>query len=298
MAYQSVDGTLSLRELIKPHSRQEEFLQAFMRHKFTLYGGARGGGKSYILRWALVKFLMHCTQLGFRRVRVGIFCSTYNELYLRQIDRVLIEFGPQLGKFLHQRKEFRFVEELGGHVIQFCNMEDLSMYQGGEFAAIAVDELTLCADRGVLDILRACLRWPEMAYCPFIAATNPTGPGHSWCKRLWITKDFSSPEDVKLNPDDFVFVRSLPTDNPYLSREYIEENLGSLPEYLREPWLNGSWDILAGQRFQAFRHHVHTCDPFDLEELGPVEYFRSIDYGTHDPYACGWYGVVNTEAGM
>lgn len=286
---------LSLRETINPHPRQLEFFQAIDGHRFVLYGGARGGGKSYILRWALVRFLFQLSARGLKNVRVAIFCITYRELYRRQITKVLTEFRA-LGEFSPSRNEFVFHEKFGGHVIEFCNMQDLYDYVGAEYAAIAVDELTLCADRETLDILRGSLRWTGVRSCKFFAATNPTGPGHSWVKRLWITKDFSLPDDRRLDPNQFKFVRSLPRDNPHLSEEYIKEELESLSEHLRAPWLLGSWDIVAGQRFSTFRPHVHVCKPFDLTQLGPVSYLRSIDYGiAPDPYACGWYGAVKVE---
>jgi len=241
------------------------------------------------------------TARGFRHARAALFCITYNELWRRQISRVLLEFPSWLGEYHHGTHEFRFHESLGGHVIEFCNMEKLTGYLGAEYAAIAVDELTLCADRETFDLLRGSLRWTDphtkeaIEGCPFWAASNPTGAGHTWVKRLFVAQDFSSAEDRRLDPAHFAFVRSLPRDNPYLSEQYVEEELGTLPDHLRAPWLEGSWEILAGQRFARFRVHVHVCEPFDVTSLGPVRWYRSIDYGTHDPYACGWYAVVRTD---
>lgn len=287
---------IRLRELINPHPRQLEFLEAMDKYPFTLYGGARGGGKSRILRWAIIRFLFLCSARGLTNVRAGMFCETFPELKLRQIEPARIEFPAWLGTWNVSEYEFRFKPEYGSHVIKFCNLDDVTKYQGGEFGIIAVDELTLLADRGVLDILRACLRWVGIERPPFIAATNPTGPGHSWVKRLWITKDFSSPDDKALKPEWFHFVRSLPRDNPHLSASYIEENLAGLPAWLRAPWLEGSWDIIAGQRFEQFNPLIHVCKPFDLSERGAVKYFRSIDYGASpDPYACLWIAVVQGE---
>lgn len=239
--------------------------------------------------------MLWCSSQGLKNVRVGLFCHTYNELWERQISKVCIEFPEWLGSYNGEHEEFRFSPAFGSHVISFCNMQKLDSYQSAEFGAIAVDEITLEPDRAVMTLLSGSLRWPGLDWCPFFAATNPTGPGHAWVKKLWIAKDFTGDEDERLDPDDFNFVQCLPRDNPHLSDEYIEKELGRLPDHLRSAWLDGSWEILAGQRFDKFRRHVHVVKPFDLRELGPVEFYRSIDYGTKDPMCCGWYGVVNVD---
>lgn len=290
------EGVVNLSSLIGPqgpHPRQIEFLKACDKYAFLLYGGARGGGKSHILRWAVIRFLFQLTAQGFKNVRAGIFCNTYRELRIRQWEFSKLEFPQWLGAFSETNMEFKFHDKWGGHVISFLNLEKPDeILKSAQFAVVAVEELTLCASRSILDLFIGCLRWPGIDRPLFMASTNPDGPGHSWVKRLWVTRDYTSSDDRSLDPSAFHFVRSLPSDNPHLGDAYIAK-LAMLPPYLREPWLNGSWDILAGQRFSQFRHFVHVVKPFRLEDFGPVSYFRSIDYGTVDPYACGWYGVLN-----
>lgn len=288
--------SVSLRALINPHERQEEFFRASDAHKFTLYGGARGGGKSYILRWTVVRFLLRLTAQGFTNVRGGVFCETYPELRLRQWEPAQNEFPSWLGKFNGSEMQFKFHPKWGGHVISFLNLDNQDKYKSAEFAIVAVDELTLCPDRSILNTFMGSMRWPNLANCKFIAATNPDGPGHSWVKRLFYKKDFSHPDDSKLKPEQFAFVKALPTDNPYLSTEYIEENLAGLPESKRKPWLEGSWDLFEGQRFE-FNPRVHVLKAKSLAELGPAKYYRSLDYGFDNPYACGWYAVTSDDHG-
>lgn len=285
---------VSLKDLINPHPRQVEFLQAMKDHMFTLYGGARGGGKSRILRWAIVAHLLRLSGQGLTHLRAGIFCETFPELRMRQWEPAGNEFPDYLGRFNQSEFQFKFHEKWGGHTISFLNLDKPEKYKSAEFCLVAIDELTLCPNRQILDVFLGCLRSPGVQRCPFIAATNPDGPGHSWVKRLWVNKDFTHPDDMTLKPEEFYFVRALPTDNPHLSKDYIETNLAGLPESLRKPWLEGSWDLFEGQRFE-FNPRVHCIDQIPLSQLEPAKYYRSIDYGFDNPYCCLWFAVYRDE---
>lgn len=64
--------------------------------------------------------------------------------------------------------------------------------------------------------------------------------------------------------------------------------LESLPEDLRRAWLDGCWDVFAGQYFREFDRSVHVIEPFAL----PSHWRRyvSIDYGL-DMLAAYWIAV-------
>ena len=122
--------------------RQKEAERAVEKYKYILFGGAMGGGKSYWLRWMLVRLLMQFAKEGKRGVRVGLFCEDYPALQDRHLSKVKTEFPTYLGTFNTHDKEFTLAPCYGGGVICFRNLDDTSKYQSSEFAVIAVDELT------------------------------------------------------------------------------------------------------------------------------------------------------------
>ena len=70
-----------LSDLIKPTPKQRECIQATDRYRFTLYGGAAGGGKSYMLRWwCLRQLLKRYAETGIKGLRVGLFSVDYPTL--------------------------------------------------------------------------------------------------------------------------------------------------------------------------------------------------------------------------
>lgn len=282
--------TLDLRkDVINPLPSQALFLDAMYRYEYVLFGGAAGPGKSYILRWGMVEWLLNQTQRGFRHVVAGLFSEDYPSLKDRQISKIKREFPSWLGEVKDTPTHglgFYFAEDYGGHVLSLRNLDDPAKYASAEFAAIAVDELTK-NPRQTFDDLRFRKRWPGLEHSPFLAASNPGSLGHAWVKKLWLDKDFSG-DDNTLNPDGFHFIPARAGENPHLPQSYLD-TLHSLPPSMRRAMEEGDWDLFVGQFFSEWRRDLHTCAPFAI----PRHWKRiiSLDYGFQNPSAVLWFAV-------
>ena len=278
---------INLQELINPTERQLEFLRAIADFDFVLYGGAAGGGKSYILRWWLVLYLYSLFKFkGLRNVQVGLFCEDYPSLYDRQISKIVFEFPQELGELKQGTvKNFQLRPEFGGGVIALRNLDDPSKYQSAEFAAIAVDELTKNS-KETFDFLRFRLRWPGVAHPKFGGATNPGGKGHAWVKKLWISKEF--PPELQETAGQFAFVQAKASDNPYLNESYYQ-SLKTLPPEMARKFAEGDWNVFAGQYFTNFAEERHVIDRqfLRLEPWWPR--WVSCDWGYGHPACVHWH---------
>lgn len=260
--------------------RQMEALKLANGHRYFLYGGCRGPGKSYFLRKYLIYRLLRWAKLGFRGVRVGMFCETYPDLTERQITKIA-GFPAWLGRVKETRADglcFFLRPCFGGGKIALRNLDDPTKYQSAEFAGIAIDELTKNEER-VFDELRGSLRWPGIADCFFVAASNPNGVGQQWVREYFVEKNL--PENLADQSGEFCYLAARPDDNVHLDASYWKM-LDSLPEALRRAWRDGDWYVsFEGVVFPEFgAENIVDCEP---EPGLPIE--LAVDDGYIDPRA-------------
>lgn len=265
---------VSLAELVHFTEAQIAATKAADDSRFFLFGGSRGPGKSYWLRWYLIRFLLRAaSEYGLRGTRVMLACENYPVLKERQISKILTEFPEWLGYWHGTDKEFRLWPRYGSGVLCLRNLDDPSKYQSAEYAALGIDELTKNPER-TFTLLRGSMRWPGLPRTQFVAATNPNGPGATWVRRYWIEREF--PENLAALADEFRFLPAKPGDNPHLSQEYWDL-LDSLPETLRKAWRDGDW--YAG--FEGLVYGRFGAENITQLEPDPT---RSIELAFDDGY--------------
>ena len=247
-----------------PNKKQAEFFAS--RAKFTAYGGARGGGKSWALRRKLVSMC-----LRFPGAKCLLVRRSFGELKSNHLSGFLSEYGEIL-KYSEGEKCLTFIN---GSTIVFgycASDRDVLRYQGQEYDVVAIDEATQLTEYQ-FSIFKASVRgtneYPKRIYL----TCNPGGVGHAWVKRLFIDRDFRGGE----NPDDYLFIQALVTDNDVLmekDKDYLGR-LKALPQKLKDAWLYGRWDVFEGQFFSEFDPEIHTVSKIPECQ----HHFLAFDYG-------------------
>ena len=254
-----------------PSEKQRLFL--LERHKYVAYGGARGGGKSWSVR-TKAKLLA----LKYPGIRILIVRRSYPELTNNHINTLRQELVG-IARYNDKDKVLRFA---GGSTINFMYCErdqDLDRLQGVEYDVIFLDEATQLSEYQ-MKAISACVRGVNR-----------------FPKRMYFT----------CNPGAKV------RDNKALMAmqpEYIRQ-LEALPGHLREMWLEGRWDVFAGQFFEDFRtepdpekcreagitqeearrqrRFTHVIAPFDIPRGWRI--YRSYDFGYQRPFSLAWWAV-------
>ena len=254
----------------RPTPRQQQFFDA--RTRYTAYGGARGGGKSWALRRKLVAMC-----LRYPRLRALLVRRSYPELVGNHVQPMLREYA---GLVSYDAGAKRLNVRGGGSIqLGYCAADlDALRYQGQEYDVIAIDEATQLSEYQ-FSIFKACLRGTDDCPRRMYLTCNPGGQGHAWVKRLFVDRDFRSGE----RPEDYGFVPARVYDNPVLlaaDPDYVSA-LESLPPRLRDAWLDGRWDVFEGQFFSEFDPRLHV---FGVPGDGAVipnnlRRFAAMDYG-------------------
>lgn len=272
---------------------QTDFLAA--TEKFVLYGGARGGGKSYSL---IADPLRYCEYADHRAL---IIRKTMPELrdIINHAHRLYKAAYPDV-RWREQEKEFRFPS---GARIEFGyaeNEKDAERYQGQAYTWIGVDEIGLYASDRIFILLKGSLRSVNPNIPTYMRLTcNPGGAGMHWIKEQfvdaapWNTTFYVpiiNPRTGAVTQESRRFIPAKLEDNPYLTQteDYMNMLLG-LPDKLRKMWLEGRWDIIEGAAFEEFDPDIHVIPSFDIP-TGWIK-FRSCDWGFSQPHCVLWMAV-------
>lgn len=263
--------------------KQWEFFNSIESTPVTLFGGAKGGGKSAGLRKI---FLMR--RFKYPGSTGAIFRKTYPELEANHIRPIFEEY-PELRAYYNDSKKLLTLPN--NSTLQFCHSSserDLDLYQGREYNDLGIEE----AGQWTETMFRR-LMGSNRSSKPGIPAraaltANPGGIGHKWLKRLFIERRFNDRE----RPSDYSFIQALVRDNAALLEndpDYVRRLEAEPSEVLRKAYLYGDWDIFAGQFFSEIRREVHFIKPFDI----PVHWnrFGAYDFGFNHPAAFGWFAV-------
>lgn len=280
----------------QPAAPKKLWYQAFPRQcefhgstkKYRLFGGAAGPGKTKALLWEAIRLAQlhsRCDTLLLRR--------TFPELE----SSLLAQFRRDVPR--HEYRSFNESKHLvtwhNGSTTRFgyCrNENDVYQYQGAEFLFIGIDELTHFSLKQ-WQFLTSRNRCPIPGTSPCMAgATNPGNIGHAWVKALWVDKlpppGYDRPEQY--DPGDYDFIPARIADNPiYANNKNYLKTLEALPERLRKAFLEGTWDVFAGQFFDLFELGRHTARAEDMAMQPWWPKWISIDWGFHHPSAVYWH---------
>lgn len=268
-----------------------------------LYGGAAGGGKSYLMRVAAILWCMLIPGL-----QVYLFRRTFPDLKKNHMAGPT-SFKALLAPWLRTKfvtyngtdNQFNF---WNGSTIHLCHCQyedDVYSYQGAEIHVLLIDEITHWTEemyrylRGRVRMVGITLPAEFVGKFPrVICGGNPGGVGHNWVKQTWV--DLCAPFELRRMEDteggllrQFIPAKLadnrelLKADPTYASRL---QGLGT-PELVRA-MLEGDWDIVAGGMFDdVWRRSIHVIEPFIIPPFWHID--RAFDWGLSKPFSVGWW---------
>jgi hypothetical protein len=295
-APQDSDDSSARQEVELPLLRASYYYQPFPRQiefhrcgaKYRLFGGAAGPGKTKALLWEAIRQANKWPLVDTLLLR-----RTFPELEASLISQFRRDVPPWFYQSYNEAKHV--VTWHNGSTTRFgysASENDIYQYQGAEFLFIGIDELTLFT-LGQWQFLTSRNRCPNPRATPNMAgATNPGNIGHAWVKALWVDRRPAPGMDRpgQYDAGDYAFIRATIADNPLYrdDADYLK-TLEALPRHLRQAFLEGDWNVFAGQYFDIFdvRCHTRRAEQLGLEPWWPR--WISIDWGFEHPSAVYWH---------
>lgn len=265
--------------------KQAEAMDAIASEKynFILFGGALGGGKTI---WGLSALLVMCEIFPKSR-----WCVIREDL--EKIRTTTIPSFKKLNPTGRLRESpYEYTHHNGSQILfkgeNYDNDKELLWLRGFEASGFLFEEINECKEMTLDIAFSRAGRWEsDPRPKPIILAT--CNPSNNWVKERIYDK-------FKLNnlPDNWLYIQSKVTDNPYLTPEYLE-NLKNMPRYQYEVFVEGNWDVslkVGGEFYKCFEldKHVVECD-YDPKLPLHISWDENVN-----PYLpCGVFQLVGKE---
>lgn len=295
-------GTLALNFPL--HDRQIQAINTEATE--LLFGGATSGGKSHLVRVALITWCCAIEGLQCILIRKGAEDVKMNHIEGPTGFKALL--GPLIDAGVVRVTEdaVRWVKTGSLITLQHCQDErKITSAQGVEKHVVVVDEATQIASR-LIGYFRAWCRmneemkarlpeWAKGRFPRLIYTANPIGPSLSYFRREFV--NIRPPFSIeKVGAFKRQYIPSLVQDNPSMDAEETRGRIGNLEEdeSVRRALLEGDWNAPMGDMFPEWNQSKHV-----VKDLTPPAWwsrFRTFDWGTAEPFAVHWWAVSDGES--
>lgn len=258
--------------------KQDQFI--FSERPFCGYGGGVGNGKSMS---GIIKVYLHCMNnpgtffLVGRRHATDLRNSTLKDW---------LQMMRGYGKWSAAINTFTFPN---GSQVVFSHLDDLQSLTNMNLSGFWIDQAEEVPEEAFDYLVGRCRRRKGLTGAPIterpkIITFNPNG--HDWIWRRF-HKHIDADGKPLANVDDYELVMATTLENQdNLPEDYLKSIL-SAPEEWKKRFVEGSFDVYAGQIFHEFNKQIHVV-PHDKQFAIPAtwERFRAIDHGQNNPTAC------------
>jgi hypothetical protein len=294
------------------HNRQNMVLQAINNGvSEILFGGAAGGGKSYLLRAIACIFAIQCPGIS-----IYLFRRKVKDLKATHL-RGAMSFPIMLKDFINDKlvninKANNIIEFENDSTITLAHINyesDLDDYLSAEIHIGLFDEATTFLPV-MIRFIRSRVRLGSLdipsnlqGVLPFIIySTNPRGPSHHLFKSGWV--DAAKPMTKFTAPKSEgsmtrIFIPAFLSDNPSLTTndpKYAERLLGLGNDDIIKAYLDGDWTTVEGAALPKLNRKHH----FIRERKIPKNWIikRAYDYGFSAPYSVLFYTIATGETNI
>lgn len=263
-----------------------------------LYGGAAGGGKSYLIRVASIVYSLEIPGLI-----TYLFRRTFKEVLANHVHTPggyleMLKGLIEAGDCDYSKSDYSFTFYNGSR-IQLAHAQyesDIYTHQGAQIGLLMLDEAThftptmvrFIRSRVRLGSLVVPEKWKGL-FPRILYTANPGGVGHHYFKSNFVDMGaghvFTAPEDEGGMTREYIPAKV--DDNKIMMQndpEYKARLKGMGDTAIVEAMLNGDWEIVSsGGIADLWRSRYHVIPPFKIPKSWKID--RGYDYGSSKPAA-------------
>jgi hypothetical protein len=264
--------------VFQPHPKQLEFMEAVFsfKHECLMYGGAAGGGKSYVSLATLIALaklfpnskshVIRESLPSLKRTTIPTFFKLCPKSFIRsyhQTDHIVtftngstLEFFPE--NFNMDKNLTRF----DGLETNFFLIEECQEIQKKTF-----EKCKLRVGRHII---------PKQPPRLILLTCNPS--------QQWPKTEFHEPSEKGLLNPSYFYKRALMVDNPTLPDEYLAA-MENLDDVTRAVFVNGDWDVVDVERPFAYGFNKFKSVKPNIQIKTNQPIILSFDFNV-DPITC------------
>ena len=268
------------------------------RAQEILYGGAAGGGKSYLARVSSIVYSLEIPGLI-----TYLFRRTFKEVLANHVHTPggyleMLKGLMDAGDVDYSKSDYSFTFYNGSR-IQLAHSQyesDIFTHQGAQIGFLILDEATHFTP-AMIRFIRSRVRLGSLIVPPkwkplfprILYTANPGGVGHHYMKSNFVDiragHVFLAPEDEGGMTREYVPAKV--TDNKILllnDPEYPARLKGMGDTAIVQAMLDGDWEIVSsGGVADLWRSKFHVLPPFRIPSSWKID--RGYDYGSARPAA-------------
>jgi len=239
--------------------------------RFIGYGGAAGGGKSWLgVNWLIIMcFTYPKTRWGLGRKEL----KNLKRSTLPTFFKALSNYGIT-GKHYNYNQQYDFIRFTNGSEIYLVDMSynpsdpEFTKFGGLELTGAFVDESNECTEKAI-DILSKRIRHMNKEYnlIPKVLETFNPSKDHVYWR-------YHKPEKEGTLEIEYAFIRALVTDNPDVDPEYIKQ-LQMGDKATIERYFHGNFDY--DDDDSKLMDYDSICAVFENKEIPEGEGYISVD---------------------
>jgi len=246
--------------------------------RINVWHGAVSSGKTVASLLAFLFAVVRAPENGLIFI-VGRTLDTIGRNVIEPLQQPMGPFGP-FARYVHWNRGAN-TAVIFGRVVHLVGANDVraeGRIRGATAALMYIDEASLIPEAFWV----MCLSRLRVPGARLLATTNPDAPLH------WLRQNYLLRTDLNMRQWHFVL-----DDNPFLSREYVEDLKNEYTGLWYRRFILGLWCLAEGAVYDAWNPDVHVVKvlPHIVEWVG-----LGVDYGTTNPFAGELLGLGSDGA--